>query len=148
MAVLGLVWMRVVIIAWRRRQRMGLVALVVPLLVVGTCGMLKLYISRRVAFAFCRAEFERRLAAPPAGAHLADLRQRIRPFFVDSWAADPRGGVFFRTGTGYDGIGPDTVSSGFVHRPNMHGTPFGAAGYRLEHLQGDWYWFRASDDWN
>jgi len=68
-------------------------------------------------------------------------------YHVDEWASDQRGGVYFRTGTGPDGIGPDTMSYGFVYRPNREGSPFGASHYMVRRLGGDWYWFRASNDW-
>ena len=68
----------------------------------------------------------------------AALDRRLGIYHVDRLAADPRGGVYFRTHTGADGIGPDTMSYGFAFRPNPVGTPFGRAGYGYSHLFGDW----------
>jgi len=65
---------------------------------------------------------------------------------VDRYAADPRGGVYFRTHFGVDGIQPDITSSGFAYRPNPEGTPFGSAGYHYSQIDGDWYVFSASTD--
>jgi len=74
------------------------------------------------------------------------LGQRIGPYTVDRYAADSRGGVFFRTARGPDGIGPDELSYGFANQPNTSGTPFGNSSYSLHHLFGDWYTFSVSDD--
>ncbi len=68
-------------------------------------------------------------------------------YYVDRYAADPRGGVYFRTHAGPDGIGPDTMSYGFAYKPNPKGTPFGRAGYHLSHVTGNWYVFSASNDY-
>jgi hypothetical protein len=73
-------------------------------------------------------------------------QRRIGIYWVDKYVADPRGGVYFRTGTGVDGFGPDVMSYGFAYRPNADGSPFGGARYGRWRLFGDWYWFRASDD--
>lgn len=59
---------------------------------------------------------------------------------------DPKGGVFVATNTSQEGF-IDTITSGFAYRPNASGTPFGAARYELRRIEGDWYVFRASDDW-
>ena len=77
----------------------------------------------------------------------APLNRRLGFYGVDEYAADPRGGVYFRVYTGGDGIGPDQMSYGFAHKPNSEGSPFGAASYRVHRLGGDWFWFEASDDW-
>jgi hypothetical protein len=74
------------------------------------------------------------------------LGQRLGVYSVDRYAADPRGGIYFRTHAGPDGIGPDTMSYGFAFWPNREGTPFGKAGYGLSHMVGDWYCFSASND--
>lgn len=76
------------------------------------------------------------------------LNRRLGAYEVDEYAADPRGGVFFRVHIGFDGISPDRMSYGFAFKPNRQGTPFGAARYRVYRLGGDWYWFHASNDWH
>ena len=75
------------------------------------------------------------------------LSARLGIYSVDSCQIDPRGGVYFRTFQGADGIGPDTMSHGFVFKPNAAGTPFGRAGYRYSRLIGHWYTFAASNDY-
>ena len=67
-------------------------------------------------------------------------------YHLIEYAADPRGGVYFVTGQGGDGSGPDTTSYGFVYQPNSQGSPFGRKYYNPVHLFGDWYMFEASDD--
>jgi hypothetical protein len=103
-------------------------------------------IPRRVAFHLSRPAFERHLVTAPDRYEGESLGRRLGVYYVDRYAADPRGGVFFRTHAGPDGIGPDTMSYGFVLRPNREGTPFGKAGFELSHVFGDWYCFSASND--
>ena len=106
------------------------------------------YLPRRVAFACSRSAFEA-LADQATESRVGGqpLDQWLGVFHVDRYAADPRGGVYFRVYQGGDGIGPDTLSSGFVHHPNRVGSPFGAARYATHPLGGGWYWFMASNDW-
>ncbi len=75
------------------------------------------------------------------------LEKRLGLYFVDRCASDRRGGIYFRVHQGPDGIGPDTLSSGFAYKPNPKGTPFGRARYDYSHLFGNWYWFQASNDY-
>lgn len=142
-----------IVLARRRKLRAVRVpwgrAAVVGALLFGTYVLLKFYVPRRVAFAASRASFERMVPqAPPSPARgVAPLNTRLGIYSVDAYAADPRGGVYFRVYSGADGFGPDRMSYGFAHRPNPTGTPFGAARYRTFPLGDGWYWFRASDDW-
>ena len=78
----------------------------------------------------------------------ARLDRRLGLYQVERYAADPRGGVYFHVHSGADGIGPDRMNYGFVYQPNSRGTPFGAADYRTYKLGDNWFWFRASDDWD
>jgi hypothetical protein len=145
---LGVTWLVVVIYGTRRSAAPPLHARAVrvaPLMVSMTFGLLLFYIPRRIAFAACVGQFEKHVPAARAGATSGPAFMGI--YYVDKYEADPNGGVYFRTGTTADGIGPDTLSYGFAHRPNRKGTPFGAARYRVYHLFGDWYWFQASNDW-
>ncbi len=104
-------------------------------------------IPRRVAFALSRPAFQQRAATAPVSEYNGEgLGRRLGVYHVDRYAADPRGGVYFRTYAGADGIGPDTMSYGFACRPNREGTPFGNAAYRYAHVVGDWYEFSASND--
>ena len=129
-------------IPWRR------VSIVCVAMLFGTYVLLKFYVPRRIAFAASRAAFDELVPqATPSAAGGTPLNRRVGIYTVDEYAADPRGGVYFRVHRGYDGLGPDVRSYGFVYQPNPSGTPFGAGGYRLFRLGGNWYWFRASDDW-
>jgi hypothetical protein len=100
----------------------------------------------RVAFLFSRPAFDR---AVTYSREWWDKKAsaRLGIYTVDSCCIDPRGGVYFRTFQGVDGISPDTMSHGFVFKPNPTGTPFGRAGYQYSHLIGDWYSFAASNDY-
>ena len=113
-----------------------------------TLGLLWFHVPQRVAFAFCFSDLRGLVDDAPADEFRGEeLGRQVGPYRVDRYAADKRGGVFFRTATGPDGIGPDQMSYGFAFRPNGQGTPFGNAHYRHRHLFGDWYVFAASDDW-
>jgi hypothetical protein len=102
----------------------------------------------RLAFVVCESEFRRLAEAGPSEDWRdQELGRQIGLYSVDRYAADRRGGVYFRTHAGTDGIGPDTLSYGFALRPNGEGTPFGNAKYHLNPLFGDWYVFAASNDW-
>jgi hypothetical protein len=129
----------------RRRRRWGMWSAAV---MFGTMALLRFHVPQRLAFApFC---FELRGlvdAAPVESYRGEELGRRIGPYWVDRYGTDRRGGVYFRTHTGPDGIGPDQMSYGFAFRPNEKGTPFGNAHYRRLLLFGDWYVFAASDDW-
>ncbi|MFO0950214.1 MAG: hypothetical protein U0835_03495 [Isosphaeraceae bacterium] len=119
-------------------------------LVLGSFGLALSRWPVRVGFAASRPAFERYLpAAPPPGGRTraGESLGWFGIYRVDVCARDERGGVFFRTGTGPDGVGPDRESYGFAYRPNTQGTPFGRAGYRLRRLAGDWYIFSVSDDY-
>lgn len=121
---------------------------VVFAMVLGTCVLLMFYVPRRIAFAASRAAFEQMVPEARLSEYQGTaLNRRLGVYTVDAYAADPRGGVYFRVHRGGDGMGPDRMSYGFVYKPNQKGTPFGAARYRLFRLGDDWYWFRASDDW-
>jgi hypothetical protein len=121
---------------------------VVFALLIGTYVLLKFYVPRRIAFAASRASFEQMVPhATPSDFQGTSLNRRLGIYQVDEYAADPRGGVYFRVYKGRDGIGPDVMSYGFAYKPNRQGTPFGAAHYRVFRLGNDWCWFRASDDW-
>ena len=120
-------------------------AAAVALFAVATAGLVVFAVPRRVAFALSRSAFDEACKSAPSSKQ--ELNSRLGLYHVDEYAKDSRGGVFFRVGTGPDGLGPDLMSYGFVYQPNREGTPFGAAHYELSHLTGDWYLFQASDDW-
>ena len=120
---------------------------VVFALLFGTYVLLKFYIPRHIAFAASRAAFEQVVPrATPSEYQGSLLNRRLGVYKVDEYAADPRGGVYFRVYRGHD-AGPDWMSYGFAFKPNPEGTPFGGARYRLFRLGKDWYWFHVSDDW-
>jgi hypothetical protein len=104
-------------------------------------------IPRRVAFVLSWSTFQRQAATAPASEYKGEVPGRLLGvYYVDRYTADPRGGVYFRTHAGADGIGPDTMSYGFAYHPNSKGTPFGNAWYRDSHVVGDWYVLSASND--
>jgi hypothetical protein len=151
---LGAILLIVLVVVWRRGKLSGLKApwthaAIASALLFFTFCLLKFYIPRRIAFAAARSEFEQFVPeAPKSEQSGAPLNRRLGVYLVDEYAADPRGGVYFRVHSGADGIGPDTMSSGFAYQPNAAGTPFGAASYQFRRLGHSWYWFRASDDWH
>lgn len=108
-----------------------------------TLGLLWLHVPERIIFSLYSSEFQEVAKQAPNG---EELNWNVGPYRVDRYATDERGGVFFRTAVGPDGIGPDQMSYGFTLRPNMDGSPFGDAKYRLNHMFGDWYVFGVSDD--
>jgi hypothetical protein len=104
-------------------------------------------IPRRVALWAVRDEFEALLAAAPRGEYGGErLARWVGCFYVDEYGADEEGGVFFRTASHADGIGPDTMSYGFAYRPHRESCPFGRSSYRTMWLFGNWYWFSVSND--
>ena len=119
-----------------------------PVIVAMSLILIWYDIPRRIAFVLSRPAFERRVATAPNSVHEGEPPgRRLGLYFVDRYVADPRGGVYFRTHAGPDGIGPDTMSYGFAFRPNREGSPFGRAGYHLSRMVGDWYGFSASNDY-
>ena len=129
------------------RPRWRLATLVVAIFFC-TWLLLRFYVPRRIAFTASRASFAQ-LVPQAASSEYAGraLNRRLGAYRVDEYAADPRGGVYFRVHIGVSSIGPDRMSYGFAYRPNTMGTPFGAVRYRVFRLGNEWYWFRASDDW-
>lgn len=128
-------------IPWRR-------VVAVFSILLATYVLLKFYVPRRIAFAASRSAFDALVEeASGSGRQGAILNERLGVYRVDEYAVDTRGGVYFRVYRGWDGLGPDTMSYGFAHKPNKKGTPFGAARYRVFRLGDNWHWFRASNDW-
>jgi hypothetical protein len=102
---------------------------------------------RRLAFILSRPAFGPYVASAPAPLYGGNvLDRRLGVYHVDLFAADLRGGVYFRTHRGLDGLSLRTMCYGFAHRPNPMGSPFGDAKYGLSHLVGDWYCFAALND--
>src|SRR5262249_19033363 len=115
-----------------RPQSWGACAVTVTVIALVLVGF---EVPRRVVFALCRAEFATLVdGAPVGGFGGEDMQRQLGPYWVDRYGAAPRGGVYFRTNTGPDGIGPDTMSYGFAYRPNRTGTPFGNTRYALPRL--------------
>ena len=113
-----------------------------------TLALLWFHVLQRAVFAFCYGDLQGLVDSAPMDEFRGEeLGRQVGPYRVDRYAADKRGGVFFRTATGPDGIGPDEMSYGFAFQPSGQGTPFGNARYRQCHLFGEWYVFAASSDW-
>jgi hypothetical protein len=100
--------------------------------------------ARRLAFLLSRPAFEPFVAsAPPGRFGTGPLGRRLGVYHVDRFAADPRGGLYFRTYRGPEGFYTRMVTYGFCYSPNPMGSPFGDEKYSYSHLVGDWYCFRA-----
>lgn len=128
-----------------KRRRWALWSTAVML---ATIGLLWFHVPQRLVFACLHNELRASLNVNPTDARGGEVfDRRVGPYSIDRYGADRRGGVFFRTHIGPDGIGPDQMSYGFAFRPNGQGTPFGNARYRYRHLFGEWYVYAASDDW-
>jgi hypothetical protein len=111
-------------------------------------GLIVLRVPLRIAFAISQSAFEQQLAVALVQEDVVtDLNKRLGAYLVDQHAKDSRGGIYYRVHWGGVGIGPEVMSYGFAYLPNAVGTPFGAAHYSTTRLTGDWYLFRASDDW-
>ncbi len=136
-------------IGGRTRPSPRLLRNVVPVAIVVVCLVSVRYgAPMRVAFRHARPSFERHIATAPSRPYGTEpLGRMLGVYHVDRYAADPRGGVYFRTHSGPAGIGPDTMSHGFTYKPNPEGTPFGRAGYHCSRIDGDWYVFSASNDY-
>jgi hypothetical protein len=148
--ILGLFWLFLVIRAAPKPWGRGIAIplrqiLIAPILVCTTYALLRYYVPRRIAFRVHLIQFENQLPAASATTQPVQLNRWLGIYRVDEIRHDPRGGVYFRTGIGSDGI--DQMSYGFVHRPNQQGTPFGRKLYIYRRLTADWYWFQASDDY-
>jgi hypothetical protein len=117
------------------------------LVMTATVALVWLNVPRRLAFAACYPQFAELVDSTPIGDNGGHpLGRQLGPYWVDRYAADERGGVYFRTHAGPDGIGPDTMSYRFAFRPNVEGTPFGGTACRYGHLFGEWYTFAVSND--
>jgi hypothetical protein len=126
------------------RRRWPVVA---PAVVIVCAAVFVANVPLRVAFRVSRPWFEPYVAkAPVLASNGRPLGRYLGVYYVDTYAADARGGVYFRTHAGADGLGPDVMSYGFAYKPNRDGSPFGAAHYRRYRIVGDWYGFIASDD--
>lgn len=126
---------------WRR----VIVALLLLALLLNG-GLLWGGLARRVAFRRARPAFEALVArAQAASARGEPVERRLGVYDVDQIAADPRGGLYFRTRCRSDGFSARHLSYGFSLRPNRAGSPFGDVDYTLSHLVDDWYCFRASE---
>src|SRR5438094_93954 len=82
-------------------------------MLIGTYVLLKFYVPRRVAFAITRSQFEQFIAqahTPAPQSKRISLNRKFGVYRVDSYGADPRGGVYFRVHSGQDGLGPDVMS--------------------------------------
>jgi hypothetical protein len=126
------------------RRRWGLYALIAAFI---TVGLLWLHVPQRAVFFLYCSEFRRLADDQPAdGQRRWELQRRIGPYFIDRWGRDRAGGVYFRTHTAPDGIGPDFMEYGFTLCPVHDGVPFGRTRHRVRNLFGDWYVFEGSDD--
>lgn len=118
-----------------------------PAIIADSLILIWFGIPKRVALILSRQAFRRHVARTPVSEDEDEpLGCTLGVYHVDRYAADPRGGVYFHTHAGPDGIGPATMSYRFAFRPNREGSPFGRARYHLAHMIGDWCGFSASND--
>lgn len=115
-----------------------------------TVSLLMTSAPTRIALCLCRDKFEDLLNSAPEFKSEYACKSKPEPrrvgfFQVDTFGADPRGGVYFRTSTGVNVI--DQLSWGIAYQPNNEGSPFGNAHYFTDHLFGDWHSFSVSDDY-
>lgn len=120
-------------------------AVTATVVIVGTVFLVRRDVPQRIAFRASREAFDGLLADAPSSKEGVVLDRRLGAYYVDEYAADPRGGTYFRVYTGTDRTGTVSMSYGFAHSPNPKGSPFGAAKYRTYHVADDWWWFRASE---
>ena len=158
LALCGLAGVAVVLY---RRHWKGLDALstreafAIPVVAVVTLLLVVLQIPRHVAFLLARSSFEQMVQSAPMFEYnrrplnYEGPRRNIKLglYEVDWYVRDPRGGVFFRTHLGPDGLGPDQMSYGFAYQPNREATPFGSARYNVHRMVGEWYSFCVSNDY-
>lgn len=127
-----------------RLSRSRILAVLFAVSLLGTTtGLLWFGTLRRGLFLLCLDRFEALTAATTAGEAVPP--RWIGPWHIEEAAVDPRGGVYLCTWRNQDWV--DTLSYGFVYRPNQEGSPYGAAHYWLVPLTDDWWIFRASNDW-
>lgn len=128
----------------QQRPMRSAYAIQAVLVTVFAFGLIATGIPVRAGFAVSRPALEQlRKASADADAKAASTGW-FGIYRVDRYATDPRGGFFVRTCTGSDMI--DTLSFGFVYRPNPVGTPFGRASYFLSPVSGEWQAFSVSND--
>lgn len=120
--------------------------ILVMMLLIGTYGLIKFYIPRRIAFALHRPQFQQLVTNTLRDGYF-ELNEWLGIYYVDEYATDSRGGYYFRAYQGFAGFGPDTMSYGFCFDANPEGTPFGNAHYQTYPLGNGWEWFRSSNDW-
>ena len=162
-------------------------------LLLCTFGLVHSNLPFRLAFDASRLEFEQLLNNPQVAINLTrsehvhrecngrctgfavaiPFEQHVGMFFVNDYAADSRGGLYFRVSKYLPLFSIDQFSCGFVTHPNPHATPFGAAWYELTPIEPvvvpllskvdrtnegtdrdrdneqhhDWHWFCVSDDY-
>jgi hypothetical protein len=127
---------------YRRRWVQVAATLVILNVVLALMG-----IPRWVAFEVSRRDFDAHVEQKPASSVGSEVvRRRLGLYHVENVATDARGGVYFETQRGPDGLSARTRRYGFAHRPNPWGSPFGDRDYARTHVAGDWYSFAATSD--
>lgn len=113
-----------------------------------TAALLVTRVPLRLAFEMSRRGFQFEAAPPPEkakGDPIPFTAGFVGLYYVDRWAEDERGGVYFRTFAAPNLLGP-TTSHGFSYRPNPDGSPFGDDGYATSALGWNWYVFVAASE--
>lgn len=158
---------------------------VILFIVLCTQGLVRSNVPLRLAFDASRLPFEQLLNDGAVAHNLTQseylhrecrgrcthvavsmhFERHVGLYFVRDYAADSRGGAYFRVSTRLPGFMPYVYSCGFVTHPNADGTPFGGASYTLTEIlpvpiigpmflrasaysqMSQWYWFCVSDDY-
>jgi hypothetical protein len=114
---------------------------------LSTAAILWFQIPMRIALYLSAPELLALVAAEEnAGTRRWKPERRIGPYWIDQMGKDRGGGIYFRTHSGPEGIGSDTMEYGFAYRPTLDGVPFGRSRHGLVHLFGEWYAFEGSTD--
>jgi hypothetical protein len=103
-------------------------------------------LPQRLTFFACRNQFDRVIVDLDVLPR-SQVERWFGLYYVHGYDTDSRGGTYFQTYQGTDGIGPDILTSGFAWKPNREGSPYGNSQYSIQWLFGNWYSFSASDDW-
>lgn len=146
MPIFIIIGLFVLIILWRRgftiknKFSWQFLKPIVGIILV-SCILLKFYVPLRLAFLLSQSNFENFIFKEKVFSS-----GKIGFYNVDKYITDSVGGKYFRVNYHGDGISPDIISYGFTYQPNPKTSPFGSANYQLFYLNGNWYWFKVSND--
>jgi hypothetical protein len=117
-------------------------------MVVCTFILIGLNLPQKIAFSLSRPAFDAFIADSAKVEQVCgrSVKQRFRLYQVEDCDRDVKGGIYFQTGQ--HGFLFSSAAYGFVYRPNSQGSQrFGKDFYEYHAVVGEWYWFKASNDW-